>query len=224
MLDRLYGGDPAPLAGTKPTLNEQTLVNDVYEFWSAHPEFYQRLFHAKEDRLLGFPMGKGELLLYFIFDDAQLGGPTSPIDLLKHDPQVGSVAFAEVKAAKRYADGRMHSFRLGSEAAAASYLLTQGVHELLARKGQKFTADLGIEMHTEVKRSVMKKLWRDPDFQDLERRYYELLLSGVLGTHPVVFFDTATGMIVSFKRLKRENLQLERISGGQARLIVSPNN
>lgn len=222
LLDRLCGGDPAPLQSTKPALNEQTFVDDVYAFWSAHPDLYQRLFHTKEDKLLGFPMGKGELLLYFIFDDAQLGGPMSPIDLLKHDPQVGSIAFAEVKAAKRYADGRMHSFRLGHEAAAASYVLTQGLHELLQRKGQKYAADLGIVRHTDVKRSVMKLLWKDLDFQALERKFYDALLRGALGTNPVVFFDAETGMIITFRRLQRRHLQLERISGGQARLIVSP--
>ena len=222
LLDRFCGGDPAPLSSTVRELNEQTFVDDVYAFWSAHPDLYQRLFHVKEDKLLGFPMGKGELLLYFIFDDAQLGGPSSPIDLLKFDAQCGAISFAEVKAAKRFADGRMHSFRLGSEAANASYVLTQGLHELMSRKGQKFAQDLGITRHTEVKRSIMKLLWKDPDFQALERKFYDNLLQGVLGTHPVVFFDSETGLIITFRRLQRRHLQLERISGGQARLIVSP--
>lgn len=222
IIDKHWGGDERPLLSCKPKLDEKTFVDDVYQFWNEYPDLYQRLFHCRDEKVLGHPIGKGEILLYFIFDDALLGGPTSPIDLLKHDDQVGSVTFAEIKAAKRFSDGRMHSFRLGNEAAQASYVLTQGLHEILVRKGKKFADDLGIVRHTDVKRSVMKLLWKDSDFQVLERKFYDELLRDVLGTHPVVFFDTDTGMIITFRRLQRRHLQLERISGGQARLIVSP--
>lgn len=211
-------GDASDVA-TYPKLVDDELVTALTNFIAAHPSLSKKLFnHNGEVPHLGRGIGKGEVLVYYVFDDVTLGGTSSSIDV-----HVSGIPYLEVKCAKRRASHVWADFRLGADEWMASHHLLERIVSIILKldaKG-KLTApenfgNIPKSMLDRVK-ELAPKAWKAA-----EDEYYKRLFDGRCGHKRFLFFDIDTRLPIYYGKLNREQLSIERFSSGQVRLIFDP--
>jgi hypothetical protein len=210
--------DNAPLRAIKPRLEDSDLVATVTNFTAEFPAFSKKLFNISgQVDGFGHGIGRGELLVYFIYDDVTLGASTSSIDV-----HVSGIPYVEVKCARKRAD-LWTDFRLGTDEWTASHHLLGHVVQQVIRLDSKDKliapenlGNIPKSMLDEVRRLTPKSM------KAAEDAYYSKLFSGRIGSKRFLFFDSTTRLPIYYGKLHPEQLFLERFSAGQAKLLFDP--
>lgn len=211
--------DDSPLKSTVARFDGDHLVTTITNFIADYPAFSKRLFniHGAVEGF-GHGIGKGELLIYFIYDDVTLGASTSSIDV-----HVNGIPYVEVKVAHRRPNNVWVDFRLGTDEWTASHHLLGTVVREVLRLDQKSKViapenlgNIPKSLLDEVRRLSPKVMAR------AEEEYYAKLFSGRIGTKRFLFFDSLTRLPIYYGKLSRPQLSLERFSAGQAKLLFDP--
>jgi hypothetical protein len=212
------GEDMSCLHHTVPILTDEGLVTEVTNFIAAYPSLAAKLFdmhgHVPE---IGSGIGKGELIIYFLYDDVTLGGNISSIDVHVH-----GIPYLEIKAARRLGEV-WADFRLGTDEFTASHELLLKVVKLMLRHDQRGSV-VAPEHLGNIPKSLLDELRRLSPAAMLaaEETYYEKLFNGRVGSKKFLFFDTSTRLPVFYGKLSRPMLKLERFSSGQTKLLFDP--
>lgn len=212
------GGHILPLSHVKPQLNEDQLVIDLTNFTAHFPRLSRALFdeHGNVDGL-GSRLGRGEVLVYFLYDDVELGGSMSSVDIhIKGRPRV------EVKCAKRIGE-KYTNFMLGIDEVPASLKFFYRLLKLFEKYDRSGKLMLP-ENFANISRTKLEELRiiTPQEYAELEVKYLHELLSGKVGHKKYLFFDTDLGLPFFFGKFTAEMLKIERISGGLTRLWFSP--
>lgn len=210
--------DTSALNNTQVKLDD-SIIPTVTNFIAAHPRLAQGLFDLS-GRVEGFGhgIGQGEVLLYFIYNDVQLGTNVSSIDI-----HVSGIPYLEVKTARKQGGDEWVDFRLGTDEFTASHRLMLQVVEVLIRLDAKGKV-LAPENFGNIPKSMLNTLRKHAPkaLAAAEEAYFAKLFSGRVGSKRFLFFDKATRLPIYYGKLKREQLTLERFSAGQAKLTFNP--
>lgn len=214
----LNEGNPEPLKHITPVLTDDDLIPVLMNFIAAFPAFSRKLFtmHGTIDDL-GSGIGRGEVLIYFIFDDVTLGGTTSSIDI-----HVTGIPYLEVKAVNRSGQNWV-DLRLGTDEFMASHHLLYRVVQLLLKHERKGSITVP-EHFGNIPKSTLDKLrsLSAKAMKTAEEDYFNRLFNGKVGTKRYIFFDIETMLPIYIGRLERVQLQLDRFSMGQTKLLFNP--
>lgn len=212
------GHDASPLAETQPKLTDDDLVTTLTHFTASYPSFSKRLFNISgQVDGFGHGIGKGELLIYFIYDDVTLGASTSSVDV-----HCSGIPYIEVKCATKRQDV-WTDFRLGTDEWTASHHLLGHVVSQVLRLDAKSKL-IAPENLGNIPKSMLDELRRlsPKTMQSAEDAYFDRLLNGRVGSKRFLFFDSVTRLPIYYGKLSRPQLHLERFSAGQAKLLFDP--
>jgi hypothetical protein len=210
--------DDSPLAGTHQRLEDHDLVATVTNFIASYPTFSKKLFNVSgQVDGFGHGIGRGELLVYFIYDNVTLGASTSSIDV-----HVSGIPYVEVKCARKRQDV-WADFRLGTDEWTASHHLLGHVVSQVIRLDSKAKL-IAPENLGNIPKSMLDEMRRlsPKSMKAAEEAYYDKLFSGRIGSKRFLFFDSDTRLPIYYGKLSREQLFLERFSAGQAKLLFNP--
>jgi hypothetical protein len=194
--------------------DDDMLVSSITNFIAAYPAFAHKLYdlHGHVPHL-GNRLGRGEVLVYFIFDDIELGGSSSSIDCFVN----GQPAF-EIKSAKK-SGNRYLDFMLGIDEVQASlkyFYRTLKLFEKAEKSGKLLIPPSFVNI---TKSKLDELITAYPvAYKRSEERYFWDLLEGPIGTKKFLILDRHVMLPVFYGHFRRENLKLERISGGLVRL------
>lgn len=204
--------------GFAPHLTSRTLLPGLTNFIASYPSLSRELFDLHGSvRPLGTRLGRGEVLVYFIFDDAELGGCSSKIDVL-----VNGEPHLEIKCAAR-SGKRYHSFFLGIDEVQPSLKLFYKLLKLYERNDKRGKLLLPANF-ANISKSKLTELQQvsPAAYARALNAYFDDLFETPIADRRYLFFDTATGLPVYHGKLSRKQLQLERVSGGLTRLSFKP--
>lgn len=154
-------------------------------------------------------IGPGEVMLYFLIDDAQLGGGSSGgVDLI-----VGSKKY-EVKAVDVASGGYAVNFKLGGTFDTSDII--SGLMELKSRVG---ATGEGINKAAleQIKRKYPQEL------NILLNRFIDRSYDNYFKHHEVIFIQNTTraiGNIVGVKQVRKQDISLERVTSGVIKPMV----
>jgi hypothetical protein len=208
---------PGALQLTK-SFNELTVLQDVVNFTASFPSLATALF-SQHGTIpgIGTGIGKGELLLYFLYDDATLGGHSSTIDVF-----IAGVPCFEVKVARLVNDAWV-DFRLGTdEFIAGHHLLGRVVG--LALKLEEQGLFIMPENYGSFPKSMLDELRSllPKEMAKIEQQYFDQLFLGKAGAKSFIFFDKQTQLPFFYGKLTRKLVEINRLSQGQSRLLFKP--
>jgi len=203
------------LSKTLNTMDVTKANNIINELKSINRQGFNDLYDFQPKGV-----GPGEALLYFIIDSARLGGGTSA----GVDMHIGSKAY-EIKGAnitgdKKYAYG----FKLGgtvdlTEAVNASVTFKEKLGFSTQGKGKN-------EVNKEQIEAIRKEFPKE--WKKIEAEYGRKA-HAYFGSIPVIFFNNnrsgskltqAAGGIAAAKVVKKEDIQIERITQGTIKPII----
>lgn len=151
-------------------------------------------------------IGPGEVTLYFLLDNAHLGGGTSAgVDLV-----VGSKGY-EIKAIKAGRDGYASDFKLGG---------TVPLSDII---GDLFDLNTRLKLggsRTEMSGSIMDRMkQQSPDeFNKIEDKFKDVAFSNYFKKHEVIFINNAKGSsygnIEAVKNVQKQDIKIERVTSG----------
>lgn len=217
-LKKRNGGDLSPLKLTHRTLEDEGLVPALVNFVSAHPAFSRKIFDVHGSvHGLGSRLGRGEVLVYFLFDDVALGGSSS-----NHDVIIGGNPALEIKCARRTGES-YRSFMLGIDEVPASLNYFYRCLRLFEKADRHGHLPLP-QNFANISKSKLESLrgLYPQALQKAEERYYHQLFNGPVGQKKYLFFDYDTALPIFFGKLGPRNLKIDRISGGLTRLSFKP--
>ena len=221
LLRRFNKKDSSPLQLISD-LNEDLIVPTITNFIAAHPTFSRKLYdlHGHVPHL-GNRIGKGEVLFYFIFNDAELGGSSSSIDVFRVDG-VDRLPFLEIKSATREGD-RYLNFFMGMDEVPSSLKFFYRILKLF-EKNDKAGKLLLPTNFAHISKSKLEELRSVSPvaYKKAEDHYLTDLIACPIGRKRFLIFDQDTMLPIFFGLLKREQLRIERISGGLTRLSFKP--
>lgn len=217
LLQQHNNGDMSPLSHVK-RLDEQTLVTDIINFVASFPRFARHMFDIHgQVHPLGSHLGRGEVLIYFLFDGVTLGGVSSSIDVF-----VDEVPAFEIKCATREGERYTH-FKLGIDEVQASLQHFYRVLKLFV-KAEKHNKLLIPQNFANITKRKIDQL-RDAypvSYRRSEEQYFRDLFAGPIGQKKYLVFDRDTMLPVFFGQFQARHLQIERVSGGLVRLSLIP--
>lgn len=214
LLKRFNADDLSPLSSIQVKLDEELLLPSLINFIAAYPAFSRHLFdlHGHVPHL-GSRLGRGEVLVWFLFDDVVLGGSSSSYDII-----IDGVPRFEIKCAKKEGE-RYRDFMLGIGEVPASLRFFYRLLKLFEKND--VLGKLPIPQNfANISKSKLEELKQISEvaYKRIEEKYFEELLSGPVCKKKYLIFDKATSYPIYFGYLKREQLKLERVSGGLTRL------
>mgnify|MGYP003591135654 CR=1 FL=1 len=201
-----------PLESCKP-FSDKDLVPDLINFIASFPSFSSKLFDIHGNvTFLGSRLGRGEVLLYFIYDNLTLGGSTSSIDCF-----VDEKPSFEIKCAKKDGDG-YSDVLLGIDEVESSLTYFYKILKLFdkARQSGKLPIPSNFVNISKTKLQALSEIY--PVTKKLEEEYFVDLLNSPIGNKKFLIFDKQTRLPVFYGYLKRKNLKIDRVSGGLVRL------
>lgn len=156
-------------------------------------------------------VGPGEVTLYFLVDDAHLGGGSSAgVDLI-----VGSNKY-EIKSVDITGDGKYaKNFKVGGTFSLSS--VVTGIQKLA--KEAKLTT--GSEISVVKIRTLREKY--PLEFGRLEEEYKDLTYNNYFKAHDIIFMRNSTskiGDIAAIKRVKKEDIIIESVTSGTIKPFV----
>lgn len=218
LLRQFNSRDKGPLSLVKPVLCADQLVPDLLNFIAAFPAFSHKLFNLHGHVApLGSRLGRGEVLVWFIYDDVDLGGSSTSCDLMVNDMPI-----IEVKAATR--EGEKYSqFMLGIDEVPASLKFFYRLLKLF-EKNDRLGKLMLPQNFANISKSKLDELKTvSPTlFNKSVEKYFTDLLDGPVGQKTYLIFDKDTGLPVHLGPLEKSHLRVERISGGLTRISFCP--
>jgi hypothetical protein len=213
-----YSADNSPLNWTQPSISLNNLLPVLTTFIANNPSFASNIFEEHgSSKMFGERIGRGEVLIYFIFDDVELGGAKSSTDIL-----VNGRPMVEVKSARRVGD-RYNSFMLGTDEILPSFNFVQAITKVMMGLSaeSKFVMPDN-PMH--VSKNLLDNLRElsPDDVKIAEQVYFEQLFKTSIGSKPYLIFDQATNLPIALTKLNRKKLEIERISSGMTRVSFKP--
>lgn len=154
-------------------------------------------------------VGPGEATLYFLLNNAHLGGGSSAgVDLI-----VGSKKY-EVKAVTVGLDGFVRDFKLGG-----TVNLSSIISDAVKLKKQALPNYKNAD--TEINKSQIEEIKKifPKEWGEIEKQYQEKAYS-YFKDHDVIFLNNKTrkiGEIVAVKSVKKSDIELENITNGTAK-------
>lgn len=154
-------------------------------------------------------IGPGEVTLFFLINDAHLGGGASQgVDLV-----VGSKKY-EVKAVDLSADNYAKNFKMGG-----SFDLSDVINGLMDLKKKVSAGGEGV--NTAALDAIRKKYPTELDtlITTFRERAYEKYFKD----HEIIFIQNSTrkiGNIVAIKKVKKEDIFLDRVTSGVIKPII----
>ncbi len=213
LLKQFNGKDAAPLAHCVK-FNDDLLVSTIANFIAAFPTFSAKLYDLHGHvPYLGNRLGRGEVLVYFIFDDIELGGSSSSIDCFVNKQPV-----FEIKSALREGE-KYTNFMLGIDEVPASLKYFYRTLKLF-EKAERAKKLLIPQNFANIGKSKIEelKIACPVAYRRSEEKYFEDLLQGPVGAKKYLILDRLVMLPVFYGHLRRDHLKLERISGGLVRL------
>ena len=213
LLKQFNGNDLSPLSHCTK-FDDDRLVSIIMNFIAAFPAFSHKLYdHHGQILHLGSRLGRGEVLVYFIFDDIDLGGSSSSIDCFVNGNPV-----LEIKSAKKEGE-KYVNFMLGIDEVPASLKYFYRTLKLF-EKAEKAKKLLIPQSFVNIAKSKIEELKTvsPKSYKNSEEKYFEDLLNGPIGTKKFLILDRDIILPVFYGYFVRDNLKLERISGGLVRL------
>ena len=222
LLRKFNKKNPSPLQLTHKINGGNLIVPTITNFIAANPAFSRKLFdyHGNVPNL-GNRLGRGEVLFYFIFDDIELGGSSSSIDVFKLVDNV-KIPFLEIKSATREGDHYLNFF-MGMDEVPSSLKFFYRILKMFEKNDRngKMLLPTNFAHISKTKidelRSVSPIMYRKA-----EEAYFTDLINGPIGKKNFLIFDQTTMIPVFYGLMKREQLKIERISGGLTRLSFKP--
>lgn len=148
-------------------------------------------------------IGPGEATLYFLINNARLGGGGSAgLDLV-----VGSNGY-EVKAVTVTSDGYASNFKLGG-----TFDTSDIINQI--RELKKKVGGTGAEVNQSEIKVIKSKFPKE--YAAIEKKYIETAYESYFKHHPIIFiYNTGPnlGLIAAVKTVKKEDIQLERVTSG----------
>lgn len=189
------------LKNTLTSVDKNRLNQLIAELKKAGSDKFQYL-HAYN--LKG--IGPGEVTLYFLLDNAHLGGGSSAgVDLV-----VGSKQY-EIKAVTVSRDGYASNFKLGGTVPLVEIL--NGLFEL------NMKLKLG-GSRTEINGSAIQKMkQQSPDeYNKIEDKFREVAYNNYFKKHEVIFINNVDGSsygnIAAVKNVQKQDIMIERVTSG----------
>lgn len=155
-------------------------------------------------------VGPGEATMFFLVDDGHLGGGSSAgVDFV-----VGSKKY-EIKAVDVSSDGFAYNFKLGG-----TFPISDIVRDL-----QDLQKRAGYGSGAEVNKGTIAKIRANfpAELKDIESRFVDRSYENYFKNHDIIFIRNTTnkiGDIVAVKKIKKEEIFLERITSGVAKPTV----
>jgi hypothetical protein len=170
---------------------------------------------ARFNNLIGFTpggLGPGEVMLYFLIDDAQLGGAGSAgVDVV-----VGSNKY-EVKAVKVSKDDVASDFKLGGTVPLSNLIMSLNtLREKLNLGGSR----------TEMAKSIIDQMKKQaPDeYGKIEHSYQQITYNNYFKNHEIIFINNGSGpkygTIEAVKQVKISDIMIERATSGTIKPLV----
>ena len=152
-------------------------------------------------------LGPGEVMLYFILNNAYLGGGSSAgLDLV-----VGSKGY-EVKAVDYSPQGYVNNFKVGGTFSLADII--RGVQELKKNTG----LGTGAEVNSGELKKIQEKFPNElKNFYDI---YADVTYRNYFKNHEIIFLSNNKGRtyqlgdVIDVIKVKKEQIQFERITSG----------
>ena len=157
-------------------------------------------------------LGPGEVMLFFLIDNAQLGGAGSAgVDVI-----VGSERY-EVKAAVISKNSVASGFKLGGTVGLSQLMIDlNSLRERLKLGGSR----------TEIPGSVIKEMsLKDPDtFAELKGRFRQISYNSYFKNHKIIIINntpsTNFGRIEAIKQVQFADIDIERVTSGTIKPLV----
>ena len=222
LLRKFNKKNPSPLQLIGKIGDGSMIIPMITNFIAAHPAFSRKLFdyHGNVPHL-GNRLGRGEILFYFIFDDIELGGSSSSIDVFKVDNGVRE-SFLEIKSATREGD-RYLNFMLGMDEVSASLKFFYRILKMFEKNDRlgKMLLPTNFAHISKTKLEELKTV--SPQlYKRAEEAYFADLINGPIGRKVFLIFDQVTMLPIYHGLMVREQLKIERVSGGLTRLSFKP--
>lgn len=151
-------------------------------------------------------VGPGEVMLYFILNDARLGGGSSAgADII-----IGNTSY-EVKAAKISTDNHAYGFMLGGTLPIPEYITQlDALRQALKLPGSK----------TEISTTILKSMKdKAPErFKMIEDSFAQMAYDGYFKPHKTIFINnnksSKMGNIESIKQVRASDITLNEVTAG----------
>jgi len=190
--------------------NQRQLNNIITKLRTAESANFQHLYKYN---IKG--VGPGEVMMYYILDNAHLGGGSSAgLDLV-----VGNKGY-EIKAVDYSPQGYVNNFKVGGTFSMADII--RGVQDLKKKAG--------LGTGAEVNSSDLKKL--EEKFPNEIKHYYkeyaEVTYKNYFKNHEIIFLSNkngggySLGDVISIKKVEKKDIIFERITSGtiKPRVII----
>lgn len=156
-------------------------------------------------------IGPGEVTLFFLIDDAHLGGGSSAgIDLI-----IGSDKY-EVKAVNISKEKMAKDFKLGGTFSLAPII--EGIKELQIQNNIKPTSEVCVSKIRKLREISPNR------FKKIEKGYRALAYNNYFKNHEIIFINNSPssklGEIVGIKRVKKKDIFIERVTSGTVKPLV----
>ena len=223
LLRRFNKKNPAPLQLTGKINGGHLVVPMITNFVAAHPALSRKLFdyHGSVPGL-GNRLGRGEVLFYFIFDDVELGGSSSSIDVFKVAADGSRSPFLEIKCATQEGD-RYLNFFMGMDEVHASLKFFYRILRIFEKNDRlgKMLLPTNFAHISKTKLEELKTV--SPQlYRRAEDSYFTELMNGPIGKKIFLIYDQSTMLPIFHGLMSREQLKIERVSGGLTRLSFKP--
>lgn len=223
LLRKFNKKDSSPLALTGKINGGALIVPMITNFVAAFPAFSRKLFdyHGNIPHL-GNRLGRGEILFYFIFDDIELGGSSSSIDVFKVKADGVKTPLLEIKCATREGDHYLN-FLMGMDEVPASLKFFYRILKIF-EKNDRLGKMLLPQNFAHISKTKLEELKTVSPalYRRAEEAYFVDLISGPIGKKVFLIYDQATMLPIFHGLLSREQLKIERVSGGLTRLSFKP--
>lgn len=222
LLKKFNKKNPAPLQLTRTIEDGSLIIPTITNFIAAHPAFSRKLFdyHGSVPHL-GNRLGRGEVLFYFIFDDVELGGSSSSIDVYKVVDGVKH-PFLEIKSATPEGDHYLNFF-LGMDEVQSSLKFFFRILKIFEKNDRLGKMMLPMNFaHISKTKFEELKLISPQLYKKAEESYFTDLMHSPIGSKVFLVFDQVTMIPVHHGLMVREQLKIERVSGGLTRLSFKP--
>jgi hypothetical protein len=222
LLNKFNKKNPSPLQLTRNVDDGSLIIPTITNFIAAHPAFSRKLFdcHGSVPHL-GNRLGRGEVLFYFIFDDVELGGSSSSIDVYKVVNEVKQ-PFLEIKCATPEGE-RYLNFFMGMDEVPSSLKFFYRILKMFEKNDRlgKMLLPTNFAHISKTKLEELKTV--SPQlYKKAEEAYFADLINGPIGRKVFLIFDQITMLPIYHGLMVREQLKIERVSGGLTRLSFKP--
>lgn len=189
------------LSKTVSSVNKDTLNRLISQLRSLDPQKFANL-HSYN--LKG--IGPGEATLFFLINNAHLGGGTSAgVDLIAGGKEY------EIKAVKVSSDNLASDFKLGGTVPLSEVIVK------LVNLSNKYK--LG-GTRTEISGSIVNnmRVKAPSEFKDIEDMYADIAYNNYFKNHEIIFINNSSGgklgNIESIKKVTKKDVMIERLTSG----------